>query len=124
MRLYKDDSELANLVRTAYPYTRNIDYKGSTILVMSSEKLTFEEAMAYVKRGYDEKFNKYLKEIAIHIDGDHVDISYGTDPMPGFGRIRRITGYLVGTLDRFNDAKKAEESERVKHGVDGKSKNN
>ena len=36
---------------------------------------------------------------------------------PTFERIRRITGYLVGTLDRFNDAKRAEESERVKHGV-------
>lgn len=35
----------------------------------------------------------------------------------GFERIRRITGYLVGTLDRFNDAKRAEESERVKHNV-------
>ena len=35
----------------------------------------------------------------------------------GFERIRRITGYLVGTLDRFNDAKRAEESERVKHQV-------
>lgn len=34
-----------------------------------------------------------------------------------FERIRRITGYLVGTLDRFNDAKRAEESQRVKHGV-------
>ncbi len=33
----------------------------------------------------------------------------------GFERIRRITGYLVGTLDRFNDAKKAEEHDRVKH---------
>lgn len=33
----------------------------------------------------------------------------------GFERIRRITGYLVGTLDRFNDAKRAEEGERVKH---------
>ena len=32
-----------------------------------------------------------------------------------FDRIRRITGYLVGTLDRFNDAKKAEERDRVKH---------
>lgn len=32
-----------------------------------------------------------------------------------FERIRRITGYLVGTLDRFNDAKKAEEHDRVKH---------
>ena len=35
-----------------------------------------------------------------------------------FQRIRRITGYLVGTLDRFNDAKRAEERDRVKHGVD------
>ena len=34
---------------------------------------------------------------------------------PKFERIRRITGYLVGTLDRFNDAKKCEESDRVKH---------
>ncbi|MBC8585971.1 ribonucleoside-triphosphate reductase [Oscillospiraceae bacterium NSJ-64] len=34
-----------------------------------------------------------------------------------FERIRRITGYLVGTLDRFNDAKRAEERERVKHNV-------
>ena len=32
-----------------------------------------------------------------------------------FQRIRRITGYLVGTLDRFNNAKRAEERERVKH---------
>lgn len=36
-----------------------------------------------------------------------------------FERIRRITGYLVGTLDRFNDAKRKEEADRVKH-VTGK----
>ena len=34
-----------------------------------------------------------------------------------FERIRRITGYLVGTLDRFNNAKRAEEHDRVKHGI-------
>lgn len=33
----------------------------------------------------------------------------------GFERIRRITGYLVGTVDRFNDAKKAEVKDRIKH---------
>ena len=32
-----------------------------------------------------------------------------------FERIRRITGYLVGTVDRFNDGKRAEEHDRVKH---------
>ena len=36
---------------------------------------------------------------------------------PKFERIRRITGYLVGTLDRFNDAKYAEVQDRVKHRV-------
>jgi len=35
----------------------------------------------------------------------------------GFERIRRITGYLVGTVERFNDAKRAEVNDRVKHGV-------
>lgn len=36
-----------------------------------------------------------------------------------FDRIRRITGYLVGTTDRFNNGKKAEERDRVKHSVAG-----
>ena len=35
----------------------------------------------------------------------------------GFERIRRITGYLVGSLSTWNDAKKAEEKDRVKHSV-------
>ena len=34
-----------------------------------------------------------------------------------FDRIRRITGYLVGTTDRFNNAKRAEERDRVKHSL-------
>ena len=34
-----------------------------------------------------------------------------------YERIRRITGYLVGTLDRFNNGKRAEEHDRVKHSV-------
>lgn len=34
-----------------------------------------------------------------------------------FERIRRITGYLVGSTDRFNDAKRAEEKDRVKHSL-------
>lgn len=35
----------------------------------------------------------------------------------GFERIRRITGYLVGDLGRFNDAKRKEEKDRVKHSL-------
>ena len=36
-----------------------------------------------------------------------------------FERIRRITGYLVGTMDKWNDAKRAEERDRVKHSLNG-----
>lgn len=39
-----------------------------------------------------------------------------------FERIRRITGYLVGSLTRFNDAKRAEEHDRVKHSLEERSK--
>ena len=35
----------------------------------------------------------------------------------GFERIRRITGYLVGTMDKWNDAKRAEERDRVPHSL-------
>ncbi len=35
----------------------------------------------------------------------------------GFERIRRITGYLVGTIDNFNNAKRSEEGDRVKHSM-------
>lgn len=40
-----------------------------------------------------------------------------------FQRIRRITGYLVGTLDKWNDAKRAEEHDRVKHSEFKKGEN-
>lgn len=40
-----------------------------------------------------------------------------TEGSYGFERIRRITGYLVGTLDRFNNAKRSEVEDRVKHSV-------
>ena len=38
-----------------------------------------------------------------------------------FERIRRITGYLVGTVERFNDGKRAEVRDRVKHGIGGEN---
>lgn len=43
-------------------------------------------------------------------------------PTQKFERLRRITGYLVGTLDRWNDGKKAEEAARVKHTISEKQK--
>lgn len=39
-----------------------------------------------------------------------------------FERIRRITGYLVGTVDRFNNGKRVEEQDRIKHVFEEKNK--
>lgn len=47
--------------------------------------------------------------------GDHVNKEEQFGKGVKFERIRRITGYLVGTMDKWNDAKKAEEKDRVKH---------
>ena len=59
------------------------------------------------------KYNLYLNT------GANMDNLRIKDGMVGegvaFQRIRRITGYLTGTLDRWNDAKRAEEHDRVKH---------
>lgn len=58
-----------------------------------------------------------IQRIVIKLDGDFVDLEWHFAPVP-FERIRRITGYLVGTLDRFNDGKRAEVADRVHHGYD------
>lgn len=71
------------------------------------------EIDAYIKRA-KEKFGREPFGIDINVDGDHVELSYDYGAQP-FHRIRRITGYLVGTLDRFNNGKAAEERDRVKH---------
>lgn len=74
-----------------------------------------EEAQAYIEH-LKEKHGDNLVQVTATIDGEYVDLNYrfmqSGEP---FERIRRITGYLVGTLDRFNDGKRAEEHDRVKH---------
>lgn len=73
-----------------------------------------EEINAYIKHIEDEFPDKVIETLDIKIDGDFVDLNYTFSQVP-FERIRRITGYLVGTVDRFNDAKKSEVKDRVKH---------
>lgn len=74
------------------------------------------ELRAYVARGR-EKCGRMLRGIKLVIDGDEVAIDYTMLGKP-FERIRRITGYLVGGTQRFNDGKRAEERDRVKHGTE------
>lgn len=52
----------------------------------------------------------------ILLDGDDVELTLIPDTAVKFQRIRRITGYLVGDVSRWNNAKTAELADRVKHG--------
>lgn len=75
-----------------------------------------KEIDAYVDYLKDKFPTKQLATLDLKVDGDYVDMEYTFNQVP-FERIRRITGYLVGTVDRFNNAKRAEEHDRVKHEV-------
>ena len=79
--------------------------------------VSLEEGKAYVDY-LEKKYNRKLKKLAVNIDGDYAALNYEFEKVP-FERIRRITGYLVGTMDHWNDAKAAEEADRVKHDVSG-----
>ena len=75
-----------------------------------------KEAQAYVEY-LETKYNRKLDRLDIKIDGDYADLDYTFSNVP-FERIRRITGYLVGTMDNWNDAKTSEEADRVKHSIE------
>ena len=79
-------------------------------------KLSKKEIEAYTTQHREANPDKYIKNVELTVDGDYVDVKYDYDSVP-FERIRRITGYLVGTIDRFNNAKRAEVEDRVKHSV-------
>lgn len=75
-----------------------------------------EEIDAYKKYVQEKYPDEIIDEIILEFDGDDVKIETHKHSVP-FNRIRRITGYLVGSLDRFNNGKRAEEHDRVKHGI-------
>jgi len=85
------------------------------ILVIVSGDISDQEIEVYLK----DLHQKHKHDIVcanIKVDGEYVDVKYSYNNPP-FERIRRITGYLVGTTARFNNAKRAEEHDRVKHGL-------
>lgn len=76
--------------------------------------MTVAEVTAYIN--YMSKQHPDIKSgtLDILLDGEDVELTLTPDPVR-FQRIRRITGYLVGDLSRFNNAKRAEVNDRVKH---------
>lgn len=79
-------------------------------------EMSRKEIDAYIAQIKKENPDKEFKSFEFTVDGEYVDVNYTYDMVP-FERIRRITGYLVGTLDRFNNAKRSEVEDRVKHGI-------
>lgn len=84
------------------------------VLVKSNLDISKTEAMAYVLWAQKKYIGKSIKEIVLNFEGDEVGVETHLAP-ENFEKIRRITGYLVGTVDRFNNAKRCEEKDRVKH---------
>lgn len=86
------------------------------LATVKNGELPEEEILAYVAHVEKENPNRSIESLTIELDGEFVNLSYTLKPVP-FERIRRITGYLVGTMDNWNDAKRAEERDRVKHSL-------
>lgn len=79
--------------------------------------MTEDIAKDYIKYAKEHKSESSdISKIIVFIKGDEADITieYIQDK-PKIERIRRITGYLTTAVDSWNNAKRAEESERVKH---------
>ena len=86
-------------------------------VTVNGGSLSQAEINAYVSQVKEQNPDKMITSVTFDVDGEYVDMSYTYDNVP-FERIRRITGYLVGTIDRFNNAKRAEVQDRVKHSLD------
>ena len=86
-----------------------------TVTVTNGE-LPQAEIDAYIARAKD-KYHREPEHIDIKVCGEEVELSSRFPKVP-FNRLRRITGYLVGDLSRWNNGKVAEQRDRVKHGVE------
>lgn len=75
-----------------------------------------KELTKYIDYVHENHPGRHIKSMEVELDGEYVNLKYELEPV-SFDRIRRITGYLVGGTDRWNDAKLAELNDRVVHGM-------
>ena len=88
-----------------------VSLKNGDISTVSSEEI--EAYKKYVTEKYPDEI---IDEIILEFEGEDVKIETHKHSVP-FVRLRRITGYLTNSLERWNDGKRAEERDRVKHNV-------
>ena len=90
-----------------------VSLKNGDISTIPQEEVN--EYVKYVKEKYPDEI---IDEIILEFEGEDVKIETHKHSAP-FVRLRRITGYLTNSLERWNNGKRAEERDRVKHGVTG-----
>lgn len=87
---------------------------GINVTVSGIQDMSEQEIVSYIDMLQDEN-DEELESLSISpAENGEINLDYVLQPAK-FERIRRITGYLVGTIDRWNNAKRSEEHDRVKH---------
>ena len=89
---------------------------GMDVTISGINDMSEQEVVAYIDMLQDENQDELSQLTISPAENGEVNLDYVLQPAR-FERIRRITGYLVGTIDRWNNAKRAEEHDRVKHGL-------
>lgn len=84
------------------------------LIICSDDELSKDEVVMITNRAMSAE-NKGTTWVEVYVEGAELQCGFHKGQVRGFERIRRITGYLVGTLERFNNGKAAEERDRVKH---------
>jgi hypothetical protein len=93
-------------------------YEKDGIDLYYDDELNLDEVLPQAEKQIAQWKTQGKRVTSVKVTLDPADPAYilvqATERKP-FERIRRITGYLVGTLDRFNDGKRSEERDRCKH---------
>ncbi len=89
---------------------------GINVTVTGIKDMSEQEIIGYIDMLRNENQDELSQLTISPAENGEVNLDYELQPAR-FERIRRITGYLVGTIDRWNNAKRAEEHDRVKHGL-------
>lgn len=92
----------------------NIIKQNDTEVIITGGALSTEKVDYWLRYVKQKPGCGNLQKLEILLDGEYVELKWVLAPKP-FERIRRITGYLVGDMGRWNNATTAEEKERVKH---------
>ena len=87
---------------------------GINVTVSGIQDMSEQEIVSYIDM-LQEETDEELESLSITpAENGEINLDYVLQPAK-FERIRRITGYRVGTIDRWNNAKRSEEHDRVKH---------